>query len=320
MLNVLRVMVVVGLFVSLAAGQSIEVKKVDDGRIRVTIDGDLFTELLTEGHHKPILFPVIGPHGVSMTRHYPIEEAAPGEEADHPHQKSLWFTHGDVNGVDFWTEYDRKTKQPAPDKYGRVVQKKVLETCSGEVGVIRTANEWVAPGGKVLVSDERTLEFRRLPGGRVIDFTVKLKADHGDVTFGETKEGTMAIRTHPALRLEGKVAKGKAASSEGVTGRDVWGKPARWVDYWAPVEGHVVGVAIMDHPANPRHPTRWHARQYGLIGANPFGGGDFDKSLKGTGAMTLKSGDTATFRYRFYFHDGEHDKADVEKVYAEFSK
>ena len=30
-------------------------------------------------------------------------------------------------------------------------------------------------------------------------------------------------------------------------------------------------VTLMDHPSNLRHPTWWHARDYGFMAANPFG-------------------------------------------------
>ena len=34
----------------------------------VKIDGELFTEYVFAGHPKPILYPIIGPHGIAMTR------------------------------------------------------------------------------------------------------------------------------------------------------------------------------------------------------------------------------------------------------------
>ena len=34
----------------------------------------------------------------------------PGEIKDHPHQRSLWFTHGSVNGIEFWTEQGEKSR------------------------------------------------------------------------------------------------------------------------------------------------------------------------------------------------------------------
>jgi hypothetical protein len=35
---------------------------------------------------------------------------------------------------------------------------------------------------------------------------------------------------------------------------------------------------MMDHPSNPRFPTYWHARDYGLFSLNPFGVRDFERN------------------------------------------
>ena len=74
-----------------------------DGRLRVEINGALFTEYHYRDVSRPFLYPVLGPGDLPMTRNWPMKEA-PGEERDHPHQRSLWWTHGDINGVDFWSE------------------------------------------------------------------------------------------------------------------------------------------------------------------------------------------------------------------------
>src|SRR6267378_4088861 len=42
---------------------------------------------------KPYFFPLLAPGGLKLTRSVP---PAQGETADHPHQKSAWFCHGDV--------------------------------------------------------------------------------------------------------------------------------------------------------------------------------------------------------------------------------
>ena len=61
-------------------------------------------------------------------------------------------------------------------------------------------------------------------------------------TFGDSKEGTMAIRTHPNLRLENDPARGvttangQALNSEGMKNADVWGKRADWIDYWGKID------------------------------------------------------------------------------------
>lgn len=289
-----------------------------DGKAVVTIDGQLFTEYVFEGHAKPILYPVIGPHGIPMTRNYPMKEGVDNEANDHPHQKSIWYTHDNVNGVQFWMEYPSKDG-PKP---GKIIQADMQIQGS----TIQTKNNWTAPDGKVVCTDTRVLTFGTTDVGRYIDFNITFHASNGDVTFGDTKEGSMGIRTNPLLRLQSDpkrgnhTAKGKAVNSEGIEGTEIWGKRAKWVDYWAPIEGHTVGIAIFDHPSNPRHPTWWHARQYGLVAANPFGIHDFEKKPEGTGDMKIKSGDSVTFRYRFLFHEGDAEQADIKQQYETFAQ
>src|SRR5690606_7798639 len=130
-----------------------------------------------------------------MTRNYPMVTGVAGEATDHPHQRSLWFTHGDVNGVDFWSEGGRS---------GKIELVEIVETRSGESeGRIVTRNRWVAPDGKAILSDRRTIVFAEDDdGSRVIDYEIRLEADQGDVVFGDTKEGSMGIRTRPELRLK----------------------------------------------------------------------------------------------------------------------
>ncbi len=300
-----------------ALAADVAITKSDD-KVTVKIDGELFTEYVFAGHAKPILYPIIGPHGIEMTRNYPMKEDVDNEAHDHPHHKSLWYTHDDVNGVQFWMEYpgESSTKKP-----GSIVQKALRI----DGPTIISEDEWTAPDGKVVCSDTRKITFGTTAVGRFIDFTITLKATDGDVTFGDTKEGSMGIRTHPMLRLNtdekrgNHTAKGKSINSEGVEGKEMWGKRASWVDYWAPIDGNTVGIAIFDHPSNPRHPTWWHARDYGLIAANPFGIHDFEKQPEGTGNMTIKAGDSVTFRYRFLFHEGDNLQANISDQYASFA-
>jgi len=94
-----------------------------------------------------------------------------------------------------------------------------------------------------------------------------------------------------------------------------WGKRAAWCDYYGPVGDKTVGVAIFDHPANPRHPTWWHVRDYGLFAANPFGQHDFESlSDKAAGNLTVPVGKSITFRYRFYLHTGDEQEGKVAEA------
>jgi len=281
-----------------------------EAAVTVKVDGNLFTKYVygDEKRVKPILYPVIGPNKVPMTRRYPIEEAAPGEAKDHPHHASLWYTHGAVNGISFW--------HVAKDT-GKIVHEKFLKL---EDNVISTRNKWVGPKGEIVCRDERTLTFSGEGEDRAIDIVIKLIADTGNVTFGDTKEGSMGIRSNPVLRLKGSVAKGQTVNNEGVSGKAVWGKRAAWVSYWAPFKEGITGFSIFDHPTNLRHPTWWHARDYGLVAANPFGIHDFERKPTGTGDLKILKGSDITFRYRFLFHKGDAKSAKIAERYATWTK
>lgn len=278
-------------------------------RITVEIDGNLFTEYRFKEPQRPLFYPVIGPTGAPVVRHWPMQDGGPDEARDHVHHKSLWYTHGAINGVDFWA-----------DGKGRIVHDRFTEVSSGpEVGVIASRNEWIAPDGRIVCTDTRTHRFYNTPDARIMDFEVTIHASHGQVTMGDTKEGSMAIRLAPTLQVRGKVAKGRIINSEGHTDGSTWGKRAKWVDYYGPVDGEVVGIAIFDHPGNPRHPTWWHVRDYGLFAVNPFGIHDFEKKPAGTGDMVIPAGESVTFKYRFYFHKGDEKQGKVAQRYAEYA-
>ncbi|MDH3583947.1 MAG: PmoA family protein [Phycisphaerae bacterium] len=286
------------------APQDLKLTPTEDG-VRVEIGGMLFTQYLTGGGElrKPVLYPIIGPTGARMTRRYPIEAAGPGEKKDHPHHASLWYTHGRINGKDFWHQGKERQVPDGPP------------VVSGQT--ITARNKWVDGDGKIHLTDTRQISFGVLTGGsRHIDYDITLHASHGPVQIGDTKEGTMGIRTHPGLRID----KGaKAVNSAGIEGNAVWGKAAAWVDYCGKIDGRTVGVAIFDHASNPRHPTTWHARQYGLVAANPFGLKHFNRKAEKSGDMTIAAGQSVTFRYRFVFHEGDVKQAGVAELYAKWS-
>ncbi len=277
-------------------------------KLKVEINGTLFTEYNFKDGPFPYFYPVIGPTGVNITRHWPMKEGK-DEAQDHRHHRSLWFTHGEVNGHDFWQGRDDK-----------IVHDKFVKVSSGrKVGIIQSQNKWVAANGEVVCTDTQTHRFYNRPDGQMMDFEITIQASHGKVILGDTKEGSMAIRLAPTMRLRGKVGKGHIVNSEGVRDKATWGKRAAWCDYYGPVNGEVVGVAIFDHPKNPKHPTWWHVRDYGLFTANPFGVHNFEGKPKGTGDITIPSGQSLTFRYRLYFHKGDEKQAKVAEHYSEYA-
>jgi hypothetical protein len=237
-------------------------------------------------------------------------EQVAGEPQDHPHHRSLWFTQDEVNGVNFWGE---------GGGCGRQVHQAFEALEGGPVfGLIRTRNDWVKPDGARVLEDTREVRVYRVADGRLFDFDVTLRATDGPVEFGDTKEGTFGLRLVPTMQLTG--GGGHIENARGQKDGDTWGKPAEWCDYYGPVEGEVVGVAILNHPTSFRHPTYWHVRDYGLFAANPFGLRHFIGDKTGQGKYTLAQGEAITFRYRVFLHRGDTASAHVADVYAAYAE
>jgi len=173
--------------------QGIQIKQLDD-RLRVEINGALFTEYFFKDVPRPFCYPLIGPGDLPMTRNWPMK-TVPNEGHDHPHHRSLWFAHGAVNGEDFWSEQK---------DFGRIVHVSFPEIKSGErLAVIREKNNWLTAGGALVCTDERTLRIYNPSAAdeRCFDFEITLSAPDQPVTFGDTKEGSMAVRLAESMRL-----------------------------------------------------------------------------------------------------------------------
>ena len=296
-------------------------------RVRIEIDGQLFTEyVFGDGASRPYCYPILASDGTSLTRDFPMKET-PGEDHDHPWHRSMWFAHSSVNGVDFWNEGGGDAGKSPKDK-GKSIHESLVETTSGRTGVLHTTNRWVAPDGRLICTDDRTLRFSAATEGRFIDFEITLHALPGEpLLMGDNKDGTMAIRLAQWMTMPHKYQKqdlpgvGHIVTSTGERDGAAWGKRADWCDYYAPRDGRTYGVAIFDHPQNLRHPTWWMARDYGLFGANPFGQHDYEdlKDQPHIGDYTIPAGGSLTLRYRFYFHLGDEKAADVAAHYADYA-
>jgi hypothetical protein len=263
---------------------------------------------------KPYYYPVIGPTGASYTRAFPMRKDVAGEDHDHNHQRSFWFTHGNVNGVDFWAS-DPLNGSKA--NFGSIRETSRQTVSGAVVGLVRTTDDWLDHDGKKVLEDERVVRFYSTSATRVIDFDIRLEATTGPVTFGDTKEGMFGLRVASSMDVTHKKG-GKITNALGRTDEAAWGIPSAWVDYTGPVEGKTVGIAILNHPDSFRYPTTWHVRTYGLFAANPFGWHDF--GFKASGAYTIPAGKSIAFRYRVVLHEGDTASARVAELFRAYAK
>ena len=317
--------------IALSAVAQVKITRSAD-RIAVDIDGKPFTALFVGPEvAKPYLYPLRAASGLVVTRRFPLEDA-PGDSKDHPQHRGLTFAHADLNGFNYWAN------EPSnPGKKGKIVLKELLSTEGGaKSGSMKVLLNWLDPNGATLMTDTRTITFYSHPALRTMDFEIVLKAVE-PVKFGDTHEGSFGVRVAAFLEEpapayvplgKGEAARptepkrtGRITNSNGLeTEEQVRGKRANWADYSGEFQGEKAGIAMFDHPGNPRHPTYWHTRGYGMFAANIFGLRTFENNKALDGSMALEPGKELRFRYRVVIHPGDTVSAGIDKLYQEYVK
>lgn len=312
---------------SLAADFSV---KVEEDGVSILINGELFTKYVTKGEgNKPYFWPIIGPTGKQMTRAYPMQDVK-GEKQDHVHHRSMWFGHQRINGFDTWHEpatfeerFRKKPKELAArlKTLGVTVHRNVVETrANSDHAILVTEADYTDPDGNRLMQDKRRFTFRVAPdtGSRIIDMDMTLVGSEETVTLDDAKDSGFSVRVAHTMCVDAKEG-GSIVNSNGDRDKAAWGKRASWCDFFGPVEGETLGIAILHHPASFRYPNPWHARTYGLFTANPFG----LKSVAGlgeSGAVELKRGETLSLRYRVIFHQGDAERGRIKDAFAAYAE
>lgn len=294
-------------------------------KISVAIGGKPFTDFYVAGAEvtKPYLHPLRAASGVRVTRAWPMENTP--EEAntlkDHLHQRSMWFAHDSVNGLDFW---NNEASYTTPNR-GKVTLAKPPTVTSGEKqGSIDAEFRWTNLKGDLYATETRRMTFYDDPKLRIIDVDVTLAAEQ-DLTFGDGKDGALGIRLRPALQEQAQKGDnvpvtGHIVNAEGLASeKEAWGKQSDWCDYYGEAEGEKLGLAVFDHPANPRHQPRWHIRGYGLFAVNPFGLKVFTNNPAQNGELKLAKGNTLRFRYRIVIHPGDAKQANLAEMWKQYA-
>ncbi len=325
-------MAIIGIAAAALMAETVELKK-GANQIEVVIGGKPFTTYYFHAEvAKPYLMPLQTPAGVVVSRPFPVlndismaDHKLPGFE---PHQRPLYFGHGDIDGLDFWGEEVFDNPKPAPGgqrpKYhaprhahGHATLIAIDEAKGGpDAGTIRARFSLRDPNDRVIGEETQTYTFRGDERTRTIDCEYVVHALQDPVVFGDTKEGTFAVRLNADL----STPHDHMLNSNGAVGESaIWGKPADWVDYSGTVAGKTVGVVVFDNPSSFRHPTTWHARAYGLLAANPFAAREFTKDAQQDGSWTVPEKKTITFRYRVVIYDGTFTPEDLAQMYKQYA-
>jgi len=284
------------------------------GKLKVWIGGRHFT---TYNYGvdvvRPYLYPVLATEGVGITRNWPMVEGVAGETTDHPHHKGIYTAQDEINGIRNWGE--------GPG-HGWIVHQRFVRRFDGLVaGSFAADLDWTDHERNVYMTETRRITFYNTPlHARVFDYQVTLHASQGDLVIGDTKEGGL-ISARVASSMDANKDDGGVIvnGSGGVQEPETWGKRAPWCDYSGPIGNGWYGITLMDHTTNPRFPTYWHVRAYGLMTANCFGLHDFSGDPDNRWDMSIPAGESATWRYRVLIHHGDVDEAQVAAHYESFA-
>lgn len=247
--------------------------------------------------NRPFLFPVIGPSGRSLTR-----MGHPHDPVTHSHHNSIWVSHNDVAGENFW----------ADGSGARIVQQRIIRLEDSEQeAFVETEHLWKGKDGTPILRELRRTAVQPLDGGEwllVLDLQFSTVQDK-EVTLGQTAFGLVGVRMAKTIGVHD--GGGTIRNSEGgIDEEGCFRKPARWCDYAGPITASASeGITLMDHPMNANHPVPFHVRNDGWMGA----------SLTFPGPLTIKPGEPLKLRYAAYVHSGIPEAGAIQKQWEAFA-
>jgi hypothetical protein len=263
---------------------------------------------------KPHLHPVATPAGHVLTR---------VEPPDHPWQRGLWFSVKFVDGDNFWEEgldkwgvirHDGPPEVSYHDDGGGAVE--------GDLVWIRSDRESVA------LRERRRWTHVPIDGASyAIDLDTTLVAPEGAVLDRSPFSGLWGGYSGLTLRGRNDWRDTRLLFDDGTRTDRVTPHPARWCDITGTIdvgdgdgEGEAtVGMALLDHPGNLRHPPPFYASSkapdYGDEGWTNF----VNPAFLWHGPHTLAPGEALRLRYRVVVHDGELDGASLDDTWRRWS-
>ncbi len=254
----------------------------------------------TETITRPFFESIHAPDGTQVTRNNPPVEGV--DLADHPtFHPGLWLAFGDLDGADSWRNRDRiRHAGFADEPHGGPSR--------GEFAV-RNRHE---KGGGVVAEEVCRVSVLVRPQGHLLLWDSEFRPVGGDLIFGDQEEMGLGLRVAPPMAV---VKGGRITDSEGrLNEAQVWGKQADWCSYAGEIDGKQVGVVLMPHPQNFRR-SWFHARDYGLVVANPFGRNAFTKGE--VSRVVVKGGETLRLRFGVLVHGG---RPDLTAAYRDYLK
>ena len=233
---------------------------------------------------RPYLVNVKTLDGIQVTRNHPVQ---PGDDQDHPHHTGVFFTFGDLNGIDFWHLKGRVIHE-------RFTQGPVIK--NGGVVIGSETRYETLDGRKVVATESTTLIAHRTAAGVLYRFQNELTPRDEPLRIGSKEEGGLAVRVATPIAITSNAGGRMIDADSRSGGKGIWGQQTDWVDYSGTIRGRHVGMLVVPHRQNFSR-CWWHARDYGLLAGNPFGPLNEKGKVK-----VVRPGETLSLRYDVLVH------------------
>ena len=253
----------------------------------------------------PYFANVFAPSGVKITKNHPPTDddlQDPGKPSKlklaHP---GIWLAFSDLNGADSW-------RLSAPVEHVRFVSPP------------RTANDTLtfSVENKYLEADRQheicreqcNFSFQAMPDGVLLIWDSTFQSDGGSILFGDQEEMGLAVELAKAVSVETGKGGRILNSNNQKNQQEAFGNQAEWCDYSGEIDNQFVGIQLLSHPGNFRRP--WcQARDYGLIGLNPFGKNAYAKEsdrVTDPPKFEVPKGESLRIRYGVLVHWNDNAK------------
>lgn len=246
--------------------------------------------------HRPYIHPILAPDGDG--------ELTENEPGHHLWQHGLYTGLNDVNGVGFWTEGLNNSRERDGTFHPYPLAPPLVTDGRVHWDVV---TDWRSPDGKPMLTETQKWSLEDRGDTLALDLRWELRAAT-DLRFGKYGYGGLF------LRMPWRSSTGAALlSSEGADSPDdAEGKRARWIALAMPVPGRAsgaAGIAVLDHPSNPGHPTPWRVDDnYGIVPSRCIAGEWF-----------LSDEEATLSRYRVFVYVGGISRQAVESEWRQFA-
>lgn len=252
---------------------------------------------------RPFFAHVFVPGGVQITRNHP--PIAGKDLVDHgTFHPGIWLAFGEIGGQDVW-------RNKASVRHEKFIETSTTPDGSGSFTVLNSYRR-EDDADEVVCYETCRYSLKNKPEGYWL-ITDSAFHSPNEFAFGDQEEMGLGIRVATAIAVK---SGGQMRDADGrVNEKEIWGKSSAWCDYRGQIDGQHAGILIATDPANFR-PSRYHARNYGLLTANPFGQKVFGEAEKSR--LVVKANESFRLRYGILLHSSKAKELDGARAYEDF--